>query len=108
VNAWDHAMKVEPRQYALHKRWGWAGIGVWTAFVLACEKHRGSVPFDSEVQLASDLRIGGLPLVDADGQPFTVAEFFRWTGERKWTRRHRGRWPAIEYRGWANAGRRAA
>ena len=36
----------------------------------------------------------GVPaeLIDAKGEPFTLQEFFRWTGLRKWTRRHRDAW----------------
>jgi hypothetical protein len=93
-----------PRDDQIARQWGYCGVVVWVKFMQACKRaaEPGRVPFHSEDQLATELRIAGWPpLVDVDGKPFTLAEFFQWTGKRKWTVRHRGSWPAVEYRGWA-------
>lgn len=93
-----------PRDDLIARQWGWCGVVVWVKFQQACKRSRvaGRVAFDSEEQLARELGIAGWPpLEDVDGKPFTLEEFFRWTGLRKWTRRHRWSWPSIEYVGWA-------
>jgi hypothetical protein len=98
----------DARERALFERWGWAGPSLWLAFVRACKRApvEGRVRFESEVQLAAELRVAGRELADAKGEPFTLAEFFRWTGERRWTRRRRWGWPAVEHAGWDELQRR--
>jgi hypothetical protein len=88
-------------------RWGPTGYALWVKFLQACKRStvEGRVSFRSEEQLRSELRISGWELLD-DGKPFGLEEFFRWTGVRKWTRRHRRGWPSIECLDWDELQRR--
>jgi hypothetical protein len=98
-----HAGFVDgPRERALYDRWGWCGVVLWLAFTAACKRSdiEGQVAYHSDEQLAALLGIHGRELVDRDGKPFTLREFFQWTGIRRWTLFRRRTWPAVVYRGW--------
>lgn len=73
--------------------------------MLVCEEERGRVEHETEQELTGQLQLGRLRLVDAAGERFTLADFFAWTGVRKWTRRLRGSVQRIECRGWDDLGR---
>jgi hypothetical protein len=96
------------QEQALYDRWGSCGVMLWVAFIAACKRAssvEGRVPFQSEEQMASALGVHGRRLEDADGKPFTYAEFFAWTGHRRWTRKARGTWPAVELLGYEELNR---
>ena len=94
----------------LAARWGPTGYAVWVKFLQACKRStvEGRVSFRSEEQLRSELRIVGWELLDVEGKPFGLEEFFTWTGRRKWTRRNRARdgRPYVECRNWDDLQRR--
>lgn len=98
----DAAFMDGPRERALWERWGWCGIVLWMAFTAACKRsqNEGRVAFHSEEQLAAELGVHGRPLEDRQGKPFTLQEFFAWTGIRRWTRMQRRTRPAVIHAGW--------
>lgn len=73
----------------LHERFGPAGVAVWVAFLCACKMS----PQQGKVRMASDhdgmykLGLSGWDLIDNKGEPWTLTEFFEFTGRKKQTRR---------------------
>jgi hypothetical protein len=87
--ALDADMMSKRFAHDLYERFGWAGIGVWVAFLCACKQSRtpGRVRMASDLDGMTQLEIYGWDLVDAKGEPFTLTEFFDFTGRKKQTRR---------------------
>jgi hypothetical protein len=87
--ALDADMMNKRFAHDLYERFGWAGIGVWVAFLCACKQSRtpGRVRMASDLDGMTQLEIYGWDLVDAKGEPFTLTEFFDFTGRKKQTRR---------------------
>lgn len=73
----------------LHERFGPAGVAVWVAFLCACKMSstQGKVRMNSDIDGMSKLGLLGWDLVDSKGEPFTLTEFFGFTGRKKQTRR---------------------
>lgn len=75
----------------LADRFGWAGVATWIALICAAKKHypAGELWFSSEAEALHLMCISGWPLVDNDGQPWTLDEFFEFTGRRHMTSNRR-------------------
>jgi hypothetical protein len=78
----------------LLERFGWAGVGVWIAFLCACKRSptQGQIHYFGEAEALMLLDVVGLPLVDNSGEKWTLDDFWTFTGRMKQTRRtSRGR-----------------
>lgn len=73
----------------LYRQFGWAGVVTWLAFLCACKQGRvqGRVRVMNDVQALHELGIAGWDLVDNDGKPWTLTDFWLFTGRKKQTRR---------------------
>lgn len=73
----------------LYREFGWAGIATWIAFLCACKQGRdqGRVRVMNDVQALHVLGLAGWDLVNNDGQPWTLTDFWTFTGRKKQTRR---------------------
>lgn len=87
--ALDADLFGKPFIHDLYERFGWAGVGVWIAFLCACKQSRtpGQIRVTNDVQAMSELGILGWDLVDGKGEPWTMSEFWEFTGRKKQTRR---------------------
>lgn len=72
----------------LYDEFGWAGIVVWIAFLCACKKNRipGRIRVMNDIQAATELGLAQWDLVDNKGAPWTLSEFWAFTGRKKQTR----------------------
>lgn len=79
----------KPFTHDVYNRFGWAGVAVWVAFLCACKKSRtpGRISVMNDAQAASELGIDAWDLVDNKGEPWTLTEFWAFTGRKKQTRR---------------------
>lgn len=75
----------------LYRQFGWAGIVTWVAFLCACKRSRrpGRISALSEAEAAHILGIADWDLADNDGKPWTLDDFWAFTGRKKQTRRTR-------------------
>lgn len=92
-----------PLGLAIRERFGPVGMVIWFGFIAACKKNhiQGRVAFGSDYEALAIFGLPGMELVDEDGQPFTLKEFFRLTGDHKVTRRtSRGRVTHVVCRRW--------
>lgn len=89
--ALDADLFGKPFTLDLHHRFGWAGIAVWVAFLCACKRSRtpGTVRFLNEADARGQLGILGWELADDKGEPWTLEDFWLFTGRKKQTRRTR-------------------
>jgi hypothetical protein len=89
--ALDADMFGKPFTLDLHHEFGWAGIGVWVAFLCACKRSRipGRFTFLCEADARAQLGILGWELTDDQGKPWTLDDFWLYTGRKKQTRRTR-------------------
>lgn len=73
----------------LYQQFGWAGVGTWIAFLCACKQSRvqGRIRIMNDLDGLVQLGIDEWGLVDSKGQPWTLSEFFDFTGRKKQTRR---------------------
>lgn len=73
----------------LYDQFGWAGITTWVAFLCACKRSPtpGRISFLNDVQAAHELGVDGWDLVDSRGEPWTLTDFWTFTGRKKQTRR---------------------
>lgn len=87
--ALDADMFGKPFTIDLHDRFGPAGIAVWVAFLCACKRSHipGRIRVMNEYQAARELGIAGWELVDSKGEPWTLDDFWAFTGRKKQTRR---------------------
>lgn len=71
------------------ERFGAAGVTLFVAFLCACKTSRipGRFSYRTEWQALENLGVEWLQLVDAAGLPFTLDEFWTYTGRHKQTRR---------------------
>lgn len=85
----DADMFAKPFIRDLYAEFGWAGIGTWVAFLCACKRSRtpGRIRIANDIQAMSELGILDLDLVNAKGEPWTMSEFWAFTGRKKQTRR---------------------
>lgn len=73
----------------LHDRFGPMGVVLWMAFLCACKMS----PRQGTVRMANDrdgmdiLGLADWDLITDKGEPFTLSEFFNFTGRKKQTRR---------------------
>ena len=75
----------------LYRQFGWAGIVTWVAFLCACKRsrHPGRISALSDTEAAHILGIADWDLADNDGKPWTLDDFWAFTGRKKQTRRTR-------------------
>lgn len=75
----------------LHARFGWAGVGVFVAFLCAAKRSAipGRISFTSDAEARDLLRINGWPLVDDHGETWTLDDFWAFTGRMKQTQKTR-------------------
>src|SRR5688572_14966550 len=73
----------------LYHRFGWAGVVTWIAFLCACKRSRvpGRISVSNDTQAAHLLGIADWELADNDGKPWTLTDFWTFTGRKKQTRR---------------------
>lgn len=80
----------KPFTLKVAERFGAAGVLTWVAFLAACKQgqRQGAVTFGSEDALYRLLFPGfDVPLTDDSGVPWTLEEFFTYTGRMKQTRK---------------------
>jgi hypothetical protein len=78
----------------LYHQFGWAGVATWVAFLCACKRSRnpGRISALSDTEAAHILGLAEWDLADNDGKPWTLDDFWAFTGRKKQTKRtHRGR-----------------
>lgn len=103
--ALDADMFGKPFTLDLHHQFGWAGIGVWVAFLCACKRSRtpGRLTYFNEADAQAQLGILGWELVDNEGKAWDLADFWLFTGRKKQTRRtRRGRETNVIATHWAH------
>lgn len=76
---------------ALLDRYGPTGIVVFMAFLCACKRNhiQGRISYRNEFEALEKFGLAELGLVDNRGLPFTLDEYFDFTGTYKQTRRTR-------------------
>lgn len=88
---------------ALTERFGWAGVGLFVAFLCACKRNlaQGKIRYRNEFEALDMMGVADLPLVDPQGVPFTLEEFWTFTGRYKQTSRTaRGHTFYVSATGW--------
>jgi hypothetical protein len=75
----------------LYRQFGWAGVVTWVAFLCACKRsrHPGRISALNETEAAHILGLADWDLADNDGKPWTLDDFWAFTGRKKQTRRTR-------------------
>ncbi len=75
----------------LYRQFGWAGVVTWVAFLCACKRSRcpGRITALSDAEAAHILGIADWDLADNDGKPWTLEDFWAFTGRKKQTKRTR-------------------
>lgn len=88
---WDADFFDNSFTMALIARFGLAGPAVFLAFILACKKSYipGRINYRTDDQALEMMGIGGAALIDSQGQPWTLDEFWELCGRHKQTRRTR-------------------
>lgn len=81
----------DPLGTDIFDRFGAAGVALWHGFIAACKKNHveGQVSFSTEPEALAVFGLPGMPLVDPDGEPFSLEAFFKLLGDHKVTRRSR-------------------
>lgn len=76
---------------ALLERFGPAGVALFMAFLCGCKRNhiQGRISYRNEWEALEKLGIAVVQLADNDGLPFTLDEFWEFTGKYKQTRRTR-------------------
>lgn len=76
---------------ALMGRFGWAGPALFVAFLCTCKRNlaQGKIRYRTEFEALEAMGVADLPLLDKDGQPFTLDQFWAFTGRYKQTSRTR-------------------
>lgn len=87
----DADMFGKPFTLDLHHQFGPVGVAVWVAFLCGCKRNRipGRVSFISEADARAQLGIHDWDLVDNEGKPWALEDFWLYTGRKKQTRRTR-------------------
>lgn len=92
--ALDAEFMFKPFPRRLLERFGPAGVVTFFAFLCACKRSPipGRITFGSEIEARVLLGLEDLEFVDNHGEPWTLEDFWRFTGQQKQTRRtSRGR-----------------
>jgi hypothetical protein len=86
--ALDADLMFNPFTTRLDQRFGLAGIATWIAFLCACKRspQPGVISYTTEVEGLVLLGLHHSRLVDNHGQPFTLEQFWTFTGREKQTR----------------------
>jgi hypothetical protein len=73
----------------LYEYFGCAGVVTWIAYLCACKRSHipGRIRIMNDVQARHELGLIGWELVDNKGTPWTLDEFWTFTGRKKQTRR---------------------
>jgi hypothetical protein len=73
----------------LRDRFGPVGLCMWVGFLSACKRsiNPGKISYSSDGECLSLMGLPGLELVDEDGEPFSLDEFWTFLGHRKQTSR---------------------
>lgn len=96
----------------LRERFGPAGLCMWVGFLAACKRsiNPGKITYSSEGECLSLMGLPGLELVNEDGEPFTLDDFWTFLGQRKQTSRTTRRRlvyvTATRWEQWQNDGKR--
>ena len=87
----DAYFLAKPFTIRVLERFGPAGVVTWVAYLAACKRNptQGRFTFTSDADAVCQLLLQDLPLVDAKGQPWTIDEFFAFTGRMKQTKKTR-------------------
>jgi hypothetical protein len=80
----------KPFTMKLMDRFGAAGVVTWIAFLAACKRSsvQGRVTYMSDIEARHELFIHDMPLKDDRGDPWTLDDFFTFTGKMKQTRKN--------------------
>ena len=92
--AWDAYFLDSPLGLAVFDRFGAVGVALFAGFLSGCKKNhiQGEISFASDVEALNLMGLPGLHLVNNEGQPFELSDFWRCLGEHHTTRqRRRGR-----------------
>ena len=84
-------------------RFGPAGTTLFVGFLGACKKStpEGQLTYTSDGDALIQMGVATIALVDNDGEEWTLAEFWTWTGKRKQTKKQaRGRLIAVKSQSW--------
>lgn len=89
--AWDVYFYDNSFTMALIDRFGLAGPAVFLAFILACKKSYipGRIRYRNEAQALDIMGIPDAVLIDNEGQPWTLDEFWELCGRHHQTKRLR-------------------
>ena len=74
---------------AMFERFGAAGVALWHGFIAACKKNHveGEISFASVPEALTVFGLPGMPLVDGDGEPFELDDWFKLLSDHKVIRR---------------------
>lgn len=80
----------KPFTMRLMERFGAAGVVTWIAFLAACKRSsvQGRMTYMSDVEARNELFIHDMPLRADNGDPWTLDDFFAFTGKMKQTRKN--------------------
>lgn len=76
---------------ALLERFGPAGVTLFMAFLCGCKRNhiQGRISYRNEFEALEKLGVATMQLADKEGLPFTLDEYWEFTGAYKQTRRTR-------------------
>jgi hypothetical protein len=85
----DAFLPARPFSQQLMERFGLSGLGMWVAFLAACKRQptQGRIAFISYDEALQIMGVYGCCLLDNEGQPWTLEDFFNFTGRKRQTRR---------------------
>lgn len=72
----------------LREQFGPVGMVMWIGFLAACKRSAtpGKITYSSDAEALSLLSIPGMELIDEEGEPFKLDDFWTFTGQHKQTR----------------------
>lgn len=73
----------------LREEFGTAGLCMWVGFLAACKRSNvpGQITYSSDAECLAQMGLPGLELVDEEGEPFTLEDFWTYLGHHKQTAR---------------------
>lgn len=98
----------------LRDEFGTAGLCMWVGFLAACKRSisPGKISYASDGECLSLMGLPGLELVNEEGEPFTLEDFWTFLGHRKQTSRTARRRlvyvTATRWEQWQNSGKQQA
>lgn len=84
VHVFDSDLGVDIRE-----RFGVVGLAMWVGFLAACKRNiaQGQIRYATDAEALALLGLAGIELVDEDGEPFTLDDFWTFLGQHKQTSR---------------------